>query len=534
MSSALSKIWAVVAADFLIRFRRASTLAAFVALCLSAYIFVPDPATGWTLMAMDGGRRALYNSAAIATGTACLYSALLSLFGFYIVSNAIGRDVVSRAGAVIASTRVRNWHYLIGKFVGNLGSLLTLSAGLAASAMIMHLIRGEASLQPWLYLEYYALLVVPAVVLTSAVAIAFESTSILSGKLGDLVYFFLWTSLSGIVALAALNRRPSLLFGLPLATYLDPTGLIIIIRQTTQALGTDHFSIGQTDYDVHKAPFVFQGLRFAWPEILSRVTSAALPLILLLFPALYFHRFDPGVLRSGARKHGRNWFQALNRSLKFVVRLADHLISRATALRGPSFMASVSADVWLTANLYPLGFLCAGGLALAALFVPAALVSRLILPLQFPILALLLSDFACRESRSGTAELVFAAPRLRSRFVLWKMAGSLTLIYGLTALPMARVAIEGRIQNLLSLLLGGAFVAAWATCLAVVSLNPKAFIACSLLLWYLTFSDAGRNPALDFAGWHGKAGWTILAAYLAVGTLFLGTAEIAHRFRLRR
>src|SRR4030042_778090 len=96
---------------------------------------------------------------------------LLSLFGFYLVSNAIGRDIISRTGAVIASTTVRNWQYLTGKFLGNLVFLLTLGAGLAVSVMLMHIIRGEASLQPWLYLEYYALLLIPAIVFTSVVAI---------------------------------------------------------------------------------------------------------------------------------------------------------------------------------------------------------------------------------------------------------------------------------------------------------------------------------------------------------------------------
>jgi hypothetical protein len=109
---------AIVRADFLIRFRRLSTVIVFLLLSGFAYVWVPDAATGSTLMQINGAR-VLYNSAAIGMGTSMLASMFVGLFGFYVISNAVRRDVDSRCGYVIASTTMRTSEYVIGKFLGN-------------------------------------------------------------------------------------------------------------------------------------------------------------------------------------------------------------------------------------------------------------------------------------------------------------------------------------------------------------------------------------------------------------------------------
>src|SRR5205814_1064508 len=121
---AVSRIGAIVRADFLIRFRRLSTVVVFLLLSGFAYVWVPSPATGRTLMQVNGAR-VLYNSAAIGMATAMLASVFVGLFGFYVISNAVRRDIDSRCGYVIASTNVRTVEYIVGKFLGNVVFLST-------------------------------------------------------------------------------------------------------------------------------------------------------------------------------------------------------------------------------------------------------------------------------------------------------------------------------------------------------------------------------------------------------------------------
>jgi len=184
------RVAAIVKADVLIRFRRVSTLVVFLVLNLLAYVSVPDPATGDALMVVEESRRALYNSAAIGMATALLADIFIGLVGFYVVSNAIARDISSRCGFVIASTTMRASEYLIAKCLGNLVFLATFTAGFMCSAMAMLVVRSEAALEPWVFLRQYLLLVPPAIVFAAVLAILFESIPFLSGRAGDVVFFF--------------------------------------------------------------------------------------------------------------------------------------------------------------------------------------------------------------------------------------------------------------------------------------------------------------------------------------------------------
>src|SRR5688572_33130982 len=107
MNERVLRLAAVVRADFLIRLRRPSTIVVFLLLSAVPYLWIPDPATGRTLIQI-GNQRALYNSAAIGMATAVLGTMFIGLAGFYVISNALRRDVLSRCGYVIASTTMRD------------------------------------------------------------------------------------------------------------------------------------------------------------------------------------------------------------------------------------------------------------------------------------------------------------------------------------------------------------------------------------------------------------------------------------------
>ncbi|HXH41657.1 MAG TPA: hypothetical protein VNN08_23740, partial [Thermoanaerobaculia bacterium] len=130
----VGRISAIVRADFLIRFRRLSTVIVFLLLSGFAYLWVPDPRSGMTLMQINGAR-VLYNSAAIGMGTSMLATIFVGLFGFYVISNAVRRDIDSRCGYVIASTTMRTSEYIFGKFLGNVVFLTTFVAGYMLASM---------------------------------------------------------------------------------------------------------------------------------------------------------------------------------------------------------------------------------------------------------------------------------------------------------------------------------------------------------------------------------------------------------------
>lgn len=105
---------AVIATDLRLRLRQTSTLVVFLLLSALPYLWVPDPATGRAVFVVDG-RRVVYDSAALGLATSVLCSFLLGLFGYYLVSHSLARDVRTRCGYVIASTPVGNFEYLLAK-----------------------------------------------------------------------------------------------------------------------------------------------------------------------------------------------------------------------------------------------------------------------------------------------------------------------------------------------------------------------------------------------------------------------------------
>lgn len=271
MSTPVARIAAIVRADMLIRFRRASTLVIFLLLGAFAYVWIPDPSSGQALMVIDN-QRAVYNSAAIALGTATIATFFVGLVGFYVVSNALARDVSSRCGFVIASTTMRGSEYLIGKFAGNVVFLTTFIAGFMVSSMAMLIVRGEAPLQPLVFAKQYLLVVPPMIVFVSALAIVFESVPLLSGKFGDVAYFFVWSGILGaVVAMIETGH------GVSVARYFDFIGFGYMLDQMKTASHTTHFSIGSSGFDPSKPTFVFDGLQLGRTWILPRLVSAVLP-----------------------------------------------------------------------------------------------------------------------------------------------------------------------------------------------------------------------------------------------------------------
>src|SRR3954451_4570822 len=252
--NSLGRIVAIVRADFLLRFRRVSTVVLFLLLSAFAYVWVPAPSSGRTLIQING-HRAIYNSGAIGMGTASLAMIFIGLFGYYVISNAIRRDITTRCGLVAASTPMRSVEYLLGKFLGNLAFLITFTAGFMLSSMAMLLVRGEARLEPLVFVSQYLLLTPAAIILVSAVAVLFESIRFLSGKLGDVAYFFVFITCIGVVASNEVSGGR-----IPWTRALDFTGFGFMIHQMQHTLHSNSVSIGASTFDPAAPTVTFPGL----------------------------------------------------------------------------------------------------------------------------------------------------------------------------------------------------------------------------------------------------------------------------------
>ncbi len=522
MNLSFRRMSAIVKADFFIRFRRTSTIVTLLLLSLLAYLIVPAPSSGRALMVI-ADRRALLNSAAISVATAMMCSMLLTMIGFYLVSNTLRRDIRARTGFIIAATSMSNLEYLAGKFLGNIVYLSAITACFILSTMVMHLIRGEAPLQPLVYLTSFVAIVPPGIVFVSAIALLFESVRFLSGKIGDVLYFFVWMGLVGISAVIAETKMSA-----NFAALFDIPGISIMVRQVMDEANTTHVSIGANEFDQSLPPYIFNGLSFGknWLAIRAASLSCALPLFVIAF--LFFHRFDPEKISAGEKKSSDNIFTIINIKLKPLVRWLEALKFGGSQ---PALLRAIWLDMLLTFTLYPITLIAFAASLVVSFALPHSALMSGGMPVMFFVLVVILADVSTREKTAGMTSLMFTVPSIKKHFVWWKLGVAVALTLLFTAVPIVRT-IPFSMSSALSMLLGTILIASAATSLGVLSGSPKTFAVCFLLFLYLVLSGA-KEPAMDFAGWYGIATPGVQSAYISISIVLIAMAEIKHRLSLR-
>jgi hypothetical protein len=494
------RIRAIILADYRARFRRTSTAVIFLLLCFAAYLWIPDPSTGRALLQING-QRALYNSEAIAMATALLCNVLVGLIGYYMVSNSIARDVRTRTGFIIASTTVKNGEYLLGIFLGNAIFLSAVIMGFMMSSMVMQIVRGEAALSFSAFLWQYLLVVPPMITFVSAIAVLFESIRWLSGRFGDFAYFWVWMVVLALVAVSSEKAHITWL------EHFDTFGFAFVVEQIKALAHSDSLSIGASSFDSTKPPYVFSGLTLARTGLLPRITSTIFPISFLFVARLFFHRFDPTEIKASAQKAKHNLIARFN---QWIRPLTVPLFERVgTARLGSGVANAVVTEALLTFQLYPSSILLLLGFAIASCLFSA----QTILPALFASVVIVIAESSTRERQKGTIGMLYSLPRLKPAFVLWKVSSTVLLVLLFLFIPMVRILFDSP-QMILSLFVGAIFLAGCATSLGLISGSPKTLIVTFLLFLYIVMNDGGKNPALDFAGWFGKANLSVNLTYL--------------------
>src|SRR5207237_4459386 len=138
---------------------------------------------------------------------------------------------------VAASTTMRTHEYLLGKFLGNVVFLAVFMTGFMVAAMAMLVVRAEAPLEPLVFARQYAILIPSTIVFVSVIAILFESIPWLSGRFGDVVYFFFWATALGVVVNGLENG------GSRLVLYFDFNGFGYLCDFTRSVWHTTRLSI---------------------------------------------------------------------------------------------------------------------------------------------------------------------------------------------------------------------------------------------------------------------------------------------------
>jgi hypothetical protein len=490
--NSLRVLYEMVLADFLERTRRYSFLVTLAAALYLAYAV----ATEKMWIVVGNGYRGVYNSAWIGVLMTVCCSTFLSLAGFYIVKNSVQRDTDTRVGQILAATPMRKDFYTAAKTLSNFAVLACMVFVLMLAALAMQLVRGQGyGFSLWKLWSPFIFLALPAMLLTSSIAVLFETLPVLRGGVGNVIYFFLWT---GGIALGATNVD-------------DPSGLQLLYRSARTTLlaidpgNPEHFNFSLTIGGSRAArTFLWNGIDWTEQVLQDRLLWVCIAAAIAWLASVFFHRFDPS----------RSWrkvptpdqsvaFEAPSheeRSAPMIpAAVAMHLTPLARTSANSRFLQLVVSELRLMLKgQHWWWYAGAAGLLIGQFVSPQPAVREGFLAVAWIWPILLWSQMGCRETRYSTRALLFSSERSLSRQLpaLWTAGVLVALLTGCGA--GLRLLLAGDSHSVAAWLAGAMFIPSLALASGTWTGAGKTFEAIYTVWWYV--GSAHQMPGLDFMG----------------------------------
>jgi hypothetical protein len=487
----MSAVVAIARADFLERVRRYSFL-----FTLGFALYLGYLATAGNLVLQVGNMRGIFNSAWIGALLALVATDFFSLAGFYFVKNTIERDRQTRVGQILAATPISKFTYALGKMLSNLAVLSLMLAVLAAAGIAMQLISGEdRHIELWKLWAPFVLLAFPAMTVTAAVAVFFETVPFLRGGFGNVAYFFLWTA--GLSIPLATGKHAFDLMGLSMVADSARTA-----AHLSQRNGGVSFSLAFGQFDKPVSLFHWDGLPWTADIIALRIMWLAIAVAIVAVSAVLFDRFDPSrgkVLREATDAQPvaapgvlqEQNLPAVHATAATLTPLAGRTQNRFLAILAAELRLMLKGQKWWW-------YAAAAGLAIASGAAPSANARGMVLAFAWIWPVLLWSSMGVRETREQTYQLIFSAPHPMARQLpaIW-LAGVVVAL--LTGCGFGlRLFATGNMRGAMAWLIGALFIPSFALSLGVWSGTGKPFEILYTLLWYI--GPLHAMPTLDFMG----------------------------------
>ena len=537
-------LYHMVRADFLERVRRYSfllTLAFSVYLGYAVY-------SGQMVLKLDK-YRGVDNSAWLGSVVGLVASMWLTLVGFYIVKNTIQRDRETRVGQILATTPISKSFYTLSKTLSNFAVLAAMVLVLGLGAIVIQLFhRADPHIDLIALLSPVLLFGLSAVAVTAALAVLFESLPILRGGVGNILYVFLWIFSLVLGANAVVKGTGDH----QVNPFIDYTGIISVMSQMqnqVQTLDKDYnggasFNFGNEEQATKT--FLWTGVKWTPPLVLSRGMLFALAAALALLAAFFFDRFDPA--RAGRFRTKQP--KAPRKAKALIVAHANILDSPLddTAPDLPQMHLSAAQLAPLTQTGSRMRFLTlvraelrlllrghawwwyitAAGLFTACLAAPIDAARSGIIVAAWIWPALFWSQMGTRENQFSTGPLIFSAPHAVPRQLIATYAAGV-LLAAITGGGLAlRLLVSRDFAGLGAWCAGALFIPALALTLGVVTGSRKFFEALYTAWWYL--GPPHHLRPLDFMGTTPAS--SAPAGYLASAVSLVLIAYVWRRIRL--
>ncbi len=511
-------------ADFRERTRRYSFLVTLGFVLFWGYLMITGK---YTLML--GQCRGIYNSAWVGSVVAIGTTSMIFLFGFFLVKNTIKRDRTTGVGEILAATPVSKSRYLAAKFFSNILTLSLMLLILVAGAVAMQLLAGVTEdFDIWALAAPFLFISLPVVILVSAAAVLFESTRLLRGTLGNVLYFMMAEAL---MMMGFFVKVP----------FLDLLGINSVIEHMKNAahavypeakLGTTMGFVDVVGMEKQKI-LLFRWDGFDWTTeiFIHKLIWVALAVFLVFIAALLFRRFDPaGEKLVSKSKKTKTQEKKISEEPTQKVHVKD-LEPVAWSF---NFLALLKAELRVMLKGYHwIWYIVALALVVLPLVLPLGIARQFVLPAAWIWPIALWSSMGTREKRFNTGELFYASPFPLKRQLpaAWVAGVFITLATG--SGMIVRSLLAGEMALLITLLISVFFIPTLALGMGAASGSKKLFEIVYMLAWYL--GPVNHLTVFNFMGTTAEAaGSGISFVYLGLTALLLPFIYILRKVQAER
>lgn len=487
-------IYSIIKADYLQRTRSYAFLIIMAITIYAAYSFVPPPSAHYTTLTVVGFK-GVYNSAWVGHLAAMMTTVLLSLYGFFLVTGGIKKDIDTEVGLIIATTPISNFGYLLSKMLSNFLVLMTIVGCTFVVSIGMFFLRSSG--YPFIIGDFivpFLFLPLPALFLISAIAVVGE---VFLGKRAVLQYVGFLFLFSVIMARSQGQSNDSM------AVITDPFGLhtmtTSIKNQVNNEFHThiDGVSMGFTFHRKDKAfrTFIWQGITWTPVFILSRLLWIALSLLLVYLSSFFFHRFDFKQSVQKKKKAPKYFDQAQ------PVTPASTGISMAAlppVLKNYSIIPLIKTELMLLIRKGSKWlWLINAGLFISMIFTPLSIAHLYILPILWFLQVTRLSELATKEKANRLHYFTWSSYKPLQRMLPAQILAGILLTTALALPLIVRYLLVLNGFAVINILLGAVFIVLLAVCMGIVSGGKKLY---EIMFFLITYLITQSVPPADYLG----------------------------------
>ncbi len=478
--------FSIIKYDYLQRTRSYAFLITLCASLAIAYTFVPEPNANYSTIRI-ADYIGQYNSAWFGYVTAIMTSLFLSLIGFYLVNSGIKSDIETNVGQIVATTKVKNFNYLLAKVLSNFLVLLTILVIIFTMSIILFFLYSDGySFEVFQFIKPYVLIPIPTLFFVAVLAVLFEVFFERYTVVQNIGFFFLFSLLMGPNPYNEKNFSLDLFGSKIVMSQMEEQ-----VKQVADVKKTKQLSIGYVIGNVKKAKqFQFNGVNFTSSFIISRFLWVLLGFIMIYISSLSFHRFN--IKEKITTKKHKATIQSKsiikNISLSHLAKVKMNF-SIFPLLKTELLLLIRKGKKWLW-------FINLLGMVLLT-FLPLQIAHQFVLPILWFLQVSRLSEITTKEITNKVHYFAFTSYKPIYRLLVSQIGASILLVLFLALPLLIRELLIINFSGFISILLGGVFLVLLSASLGIVTKGKKLF---EVLFFMITYANINGIPFLDYFG----------------------------------